>query len=423
METQYAKERGFVLASALIILASLTLIIVTVAHRNTSNELMSSNQRDSINAMTIAESGVEAGFALVRRDFVKQRQFLITDLAPYSSSPMLNDGISGGDYTVTIPVIDANYIVMNSIGNVAGAEREIEIILEIDANATFQYAILTEDDIDALEGQPQITGPYANIHSNSDIYIQGNPTVTGTVSASGNVSANGNPDIGAVVSGASLVEIPHVYPPEYEQFATVVFSPDCLVLTPAGAQIADLSSGGRWRGWDCSVNQKWIMSGNVHADLFEGFYYVKGNVSIEGNPNGTWYVSIVAEGNIEVSGNSDFRPWGSKPGNNTGDHSANEILFLAGNDLKVVGTPDQSLNGILAAHMEIHISGNPSIAGSIVAENGKHAMGQEVTSGQAVVDIVTANEVQGSMAMDASGTAVIGGGNPVKVNGWRELVH
>lgn len=423
MNIQHPKDSGFVLAGALIILASLTLIVVTVAYRNTSNELMSANQRDSINALTITESGIEAGFALIRRDYVKEREFLVADLTPYMSSPLLGEPVSGGAYSVYTPVIDSHHLVMNSVGNVSGAEREIEIILEIDASATFQYAILTEDDIDALEGQPEVTGPFANIHSNSDIIIQGTPTVSGTVSATGTVSTTGSPDIGVEVSGAAAVEIPHVYPPEYEQFATVVFSSDCKVLSPTGSEIADLGGGGRWHGWECSVNDNWNMSGNVHGDLFEGFYYVKGNVRLTGNPNGTWYATFVAEGYIDVSGNALYKPWGSKHGNNTGDHSANEILFLAGNDLRVSGTPDQQFLGILAAHQEVHVSGNAFLAGSIVAENGKFAMGQEVTNGQTVVDLVTRNSFEGSLILDASGTAKLGGENPVKVSGWREIVH
>ena len=58
----------------------------------------------------------------------------------------------------------------------------------------------------------------------------------------------------------------------------------------------------------------------------------------------------------------------------------------------------------------------------IVAENGLHGAGQQVTTGQAVVDLVAENEFEGSMVMDANGTAIIGGSNPVKVTAWRELV-
>jgi len=422
MKTLRNYENGFALVSSLVILASLTLVVVTVAYRNTTNELMSANHRDSVEALTIAESGIETGFALVRNNYVKKREFLVDELTPYISSPISAEALSDGNFTVLTPVIDAHYLVMNSVGTTNGAEREIEIVMEIDANATSRYAILTEDDINALEGTPQITGPFANVHSNSDVYAQGNPSISGTVSASGVVNSTGGVDLGAEVSGAAAVDIPYVNPAEYLQYATVIFTHNCFVETPAGEVITHLNSGGTWRGWSCTVNDKWTMSGNIAGDLFEGFYFVKGNVSLTGNPNGLWHVTIVAEGNIEVSGNAVYQPWGAKPGNSTGDHSADEILFLAGNDLKISGTPDQQYNGILAAHMEVQVTGNASVAGSIVAENGRHVMGQEVTS-QFSYDIVTANSIEGSMTMDASGTAILGGANPVKVAAWRELVH
>jgi hypothetical protein len=416
------KDTGFVLVSALILLTCLSLIVVTVTFRNTGNEVMAANQRDSVRAMTIAESGIEAGFALIRRDYVKLRQFVVDDLAPYGGSPLLAESIAGGAYSLTVPVINPDYVVISSLGDTTGAERHIEVVLEIDGNATSRYAILTEDDINALQGDPEFTGPFANIHSNSDILIEGSPDVSGTVSATGTVTIHGNPSIGAEISGAARVDIPHVYPPAYRDYATIVFTPDCIVEQADGTAITDLSNGGTWNGWTCEVGERWVMSGNVPGELYEAFYYVEGNISLEGNPNGIWYGTFVAEGYISVSGTADYRPWGSKAGNNTGDHSANEVLFLAGNDLMVVGTPAQDLNGILAAHMEVHLSGNPTVAGSIVAENGLHGAGQEVTTGQAVVDLVVENEFEGSMVMDASGTAIIGGGNPVKVSAWRELV-
>ena len=423
MKTRHAKEQGIVLVSALIILTSLTLIVVTVAFRNSSNELMSASQRDSVKAMTIAESGIENGFAVVRKDYVKYREFQVDELTPYISSPLMSETLSGGSFSVTTPVVDTHYVVMNALGSYRGAEREIEIILSIDGNSTFRYAILTEDDIISLEGQPNITGPFANIHTNSNLHIQGNPTVAGEVSASGTVTSNGNPDLGNEVSGAGAVDIPHVYPPDYLQFATHIFTGDCRVETPEGALIADLSGGAIWHGWGCTVNSHWIMSGNVPEELMEAFYYVEGNVRLQGNPNGMWFATFVAEGYIDVSGNADYRPWGSKIDNNTGDHSANEILFLAGNDLRITGTPSQIVNGIMAAHMEVQVAGNSALNGSLIAENGRYVEGQEVTSGQAVVDLVTQNSFEGSMTMTANGTAILGGGNPVKVSGWRELVH
>ncbi len=285
-------------------------------------------------------------------------------------------------------------------------------------------SILTEDSIDSFSGDPIIHGPYAHVHSNSDVIISGSPVIDGTVSASGRVINVGSPVLGGEVSGAAQKHIPHVYPPEFREFATVVLTADCRVETPSGALIADLSGSVMWHGWICSMNSKWTMSSGLPLDgLYSGFYYVHGNVIISGSPSAIWYASLVAEVYIEIAGDADFRPWGSKPGNDTGDTVADEVLFLAGNDLKINGNPSQQFNGILAAHMEVQVSGNPFLVGSIIAENGKYAMGQEITTGQDVVDVVTKNEFNGVMTLAANGTAMIGGGNPVQVAAWRELVH
>jgi hypothetical protein len=416
---------GFVLVSTLIILVSLTLIVVTVAWRNTLDEQMAANQRDAVNAMTIAESGIEAGFAKVRKDYVKARKFMTNELVRFSSSPMLNPALSGGSYAVTFPVVNSNYVVMRSVGRAAGAERVIEVVIEIDADGMSEYAILTELDIDSVSGEPIIEGPYANVHSNSNIDINGNPQIDGNVSASGTIEVGGDPVIGGEqTSGAAVIEIPHVYPPEYREFATVVLTADCRVQSPGGALLADLADGGQWHGWDCAVGDKWVMAdGDPFDGLFDGFYYAHGNVIVSGSPERTWYTSFVAEGYIEISGNADFRPWASKAGNRTGDSVADEILFLAGNDLKINGNPTQQFNGIMAAHMDIQVSGNPFLEGSLLAENGKHAMGQEVTTGQQVKNLVDKNEFNGNMVLEASGTMMIGSGNPARIKAWRELVH
>ncbi len=389
------------------------------------NELMAGNQRDSVNAMVVAESGIEAGYAAVRKDYVKAGEFLTTDLQPFISSPILYESVSGGTYSVTFPEVNTGYVVMNSLGDFSGAEREIEVVIQIDGEALSQHAILTNRDINALSGTPQVTGPVANIHSNADIYIQGNPDIAGNVTASGTVSATGSPAIGGnESSGVDVVEIPHVYPPDYRPFATVVMTPNCHVETPEGNMIVNLAGGGTWAGWSCLVNQKWTMSGNVQPDLMHEFYYIEGNLELQGNPNGIWYASFVAEGYIWVSGNADYRPWGSGAGNNTGDYVANEILFLAGNDLMIQGTPSQIFTGIMAAHMELHVSGNVTIQGSLVAENGLHSMGQEVESGQTVVDLVVDNNsFEGNMTIVANLTGLIGGGNPAKMTAWRELLY
>jgi Tfp pilus assembly protein PilX len=452
MTTQH-RNRGAVLASTLIILVSLTLIAVTLAYRNTMDELMAANQRDAVNAMAIADSGIEEAFAIVKNNYVGGQEF---DNAMYAPTYIAQDSsVSGGSYAVKVNCVSDldsstdNYdgfcgtptagefeqVILNSVGTVNGASREIEIVLEMrDAGTSIgQYAILTETDINSISGNPIIYGPNADVHANADIIISGDPVIAGTISAVGNVDISGNPIInGGEVSGAGSVEVPYIYPPEYRPYATIVFTKDCKVQDGSGVQLADLGSGGKWHGWDCSDNDKWTMGdSDPVGGLLDAFYYIKGNMVVSGGPEALWIVSFVAEGYIEISGNPFFEPYGYHhpfcdvlvPGDCSGqDLVANEILFYAGNDLKINGNPDQEFHGLLATHMEIGVSGNPFLEGAIIAENGA---GQEVTSGQEAKNIIDKNEFNGNMILNATGSELfnLGVSKELTVTAWRELVY
>ena len=420
------KNRGIVLGGVLIILISLTLVALTVAQRNMMDEKMAANRRDALNAMTISESGIETGFALVKHNYV-HGQKLMDELFQLSGNILSQDPVSEGNYLVTVidGIPNDDMVTLNSVGDFNGGVREIEIMLEMRHRGRPAHAILTNDDIISIEGGPEINGPFADIHSNSDINIQGNPTVSGEVSASGNVNISGNPIIGGgAVSGAALVEIPHVYPPEYKQYANVILSADCKVTSASDVEWADLSGGGEWHGWSCTPNDKWVLSSsNPAGGHYDGFYYVHGNLEISGGPDpGPWLASFVAEGYIDVSGNAAMKPWASEWPNDTGDAVANDILFLAGNDLKIGGTFSAQFFGIMAAHMEVGVEGNATLNGSIIAENGLHSMGQEETNAHTVQNLIDTNYFTGSLSMTASGSSL----NAVKQLtslAWRELIH
>jgi hypothetical protein len=194
-------------------------------------------------------------------------------------------------------------------------------------------------------------------------------------------------------------------------------------MSPSGVLWADIPGNGEWHGWKCKPDDNWNMGSNNPIDgFFDGFYYVHGNVAINGGPDTVWPISIVTEGNIEVSGNPNFSPWGSVPPNDTGDATANDIMFLAGNDIDLRGTSSATLSGIIAAHMEVSMSGNVNHTGSVLAENGLHGMGQEVTTGQAFRDIVNANNFTGNLVINGSGSG-LGAVKQLAATAWRELVH
>jgi hypothetical protein len=424
---RHHKNHGIVLFSVLIILVSLTLVALTLTQRNTMDEMMSANQRDAANAMAITESGIEAGFALVVQNHV-QGQVIQDDLYQLPGGVLSQDTISGGNYLVTVidGVPNDGIATLNSVGDFNGSVREIEIVLGMIRPGRDAYAILTSADINSLSGSAEVKGPHADVHSNADVDVANlnSPGIEGVVSASGTVTAHDPTDIaGGTVDGAALVNIPHVYPPDYLQFATVIFTADCKVMSPGGVEWANLLDETHfWHGWKCKPGDYWNMGFSNPADgHFDGFYYIHGNVTVNGGPDTPWPVTLVAEGNIEIMGNPQFVSWGSVPPNDTGDAEANEILFLAGNDLELRGTAGAFTSGIMAAHMEVSISGNVNHTGTILAENGLHGMGQEVTTGLTVRDIVSVNDFTGNMVINGTGTG-LGAIKQLTATAWRELV-
>jgi hypothetical protein len=423
--SRHNKNHGIILFSVLIILVSLTLVALTLTQRNTMDEMMSAAQRDSANAIAISESGIEAGFALVEQNYILG-QVIKDELYQLPGGVLSQDTISGGNYLVTVidGVPNDGIATLNSVGDFNGSVREIEIVLDMLRPGNAAFAILTSSDINSLDGSAEVNGPHADVHSNSDVEV-GNlnsPGVDGVVSASGTVTAHDPSDIaGGTVDGAALVEIPHVYPPEYLQYATAIFTGDCKVMSPGGAELADLSGSATWHGWKCRPGVDWTLGANPADGYLSAFYYIHGNVKINSGPDTEWMVTFVAEGNIEISGNPDFVPFGSLPSNDTGDAEANEILFLAGNDIDLRGTAGALTSGIIAAHMEVAMQGNVTHTGTVLAENGLHGMGQEVTTGQVTTDIVSANSFSGNMVINGTGSG-LGTIKELTATAWRELV-
>ena len=93
--------------------------------------------------------------------------------------------------------------------------------------------------------------------------------------------------------------------------------------------------------------------------------YVEGNAVITGNPGEAttpWNVSLITEGSIEITGNVNAQT-------NSAGPATDNLLFVAGGDIKVNGNSSQFLQGILAAHEQVDISGTPNLTGTIVAED------------------------------------------------------
>jgi Tfp pilus assembly protein PilX len=210
-----------------------------------------------------------------------------------------------------------------------------------------------------ISGNPNINGNNGSVQANGNLTINGYPTITQNAFASGTFTSNpGWTSGGSFGGGQPTVTVPAVNAADYQYLATHRLTAGGeVILVSTGLPVAGT-------GWVFSAGV-WVLSGN---DAASGTYYVEGNATVSGNPNGPapgnsdpLALSIIATGSIEVSGNPTFTP-------------QNNALyqFITDGDLKLGGNVDiapTTVEGQSLVRNQLMISGNPDVRGRIIVEN------------------------------------------------------
>jgi hypothetical protein len=157
-------------------------------------------------------------------------------------------------------------------------------------------------------------------------------------------------------------------------------------------------------------------------------YYVQGNVFMKGTGNSpVTALSVIAEGNIEITGNGKFRP-----------ENGAGIQFVTNGDFTLLGTVDADdtadFDGQIMVREQMKIQGNTEFQGRIMVENRNgatnayHAVNNP--NGNRGASALSSNEVSGNMTLTYNGslgdietTIEIPGGDPSYTNniiGWLE---
>jgi cytoskeletal protein CcmA (bactofilin family) len=290
-------------------------------------------------------------------------------------------------------------VVVRAIGYARG---DTGVTLEATIGLLILPAIVSNGDL-TISGNPTVTGTNGSVHANEDLTISGSPSISDDATASGTYSSSGNPTVGGDSGGARpLISIPQVNAIDYRPQADFILTSTGQLTTPGGAVICDASGNhdackNAGYGWVFDGTGNWDINSNSAAN---GAYYVEGDAKISGSPGSAMApleISIIAEGSIEISGNPDLRP------------DLPEIMFVTDKDLKIGGNLaiPQPFEGQILVHEQLHISGNPSLAGQIIVENAV-----------SVSNLVTANAIVGNPTIIYNGLV---GSNTFAVVAWREV--
>ena len=348
-------ERGSALLLAIVVVGILTMLGATFINLVTHEYRSAARQRQWVQAYYVAEAGMAKAWFTLKND---TRGF-DGNLGSLVSSLFDNVDFGSGNFSARIAdnddgdgdnVTDSDDILMlTSTGVVGDTTRTIEVTLAALAFVP-NYAITAGSDLE-ISGNPTIQGDNGTVHANSNLTISGNPDISQNVLAGGDVDISGNPTIGGTaLSGFATIPIPPVDPEFYRSYADYELRSNGDVFDSIGNLIAS----DEFNGWE-------FQSGGWHINGGEsdGTYYIEGDAKVSGNPGSKahpWQVTIIATGSIEISGRPNMQP------------DTPDLVFVAGRDIKITGNPNQSYEGVILAHEQVRISGNPSIEGAIIAE-------------------------------------------------------
>jgi hypothetical protein len=290
------------------------------------------------------------------------------------------------------------------------------VTLEAIIARTAAPAIVSDQSI-IINGNPDILGSSGGVHSNDDLTLAGNPTIAQTATATDTYSVTGSPSVGGEAGGGRApIAVPPVNAADHRAVADYVLGvsglaagrvygpfadPDTGALGPMVCD-ASISNGAcvPFVGWIYEPgNNGWRVSSNVLAN---GTYYVPGNVRVTGNP-GAWaggppeQVTILAEGNIDVSGTPRLQP------------DTQGLLFVTNGDLEISGNMVMTagIEGLILVREQMRISGNPDLFGQIWVDNAA-----------SFSNFVNNTQISGNPEITYNGTLGSGG---FSVTGWREV--
>ena len=299
------------------------------------------------------------------------------------------------------PAVDANNrVLIQAIGHTAdGTHTSVEVML-VPAPAP---AVVSNGDL-TVEGNAGVLGTNGHVHSNAALEVGGNADIDGNATASGGYTENGSPDIGGSTSGSAMsLYVIDIYAADYRYLADLVLTIGGVITDLIGGVICDASAdagacetaGYTWRydgaaGW--SANS---LGANADNRTFyaETDLTITGNIGTVANP---WNLTLIAEGNIDISGNGTIEA--DSPG----------LLFVTDQDLHFIGGKDQvGAEAQILIREQVFLGGNVSLRGELVIEDAAQ-----------ISSLVTSSRIGGNVTVTNNGTLI---GTSFRVGSWREI--
>jgi hypothetical protein len=353
-------ESGVALVTGLVVMVLLTAIGTYAIHITEIDETIAGNLKTSRQAFYVAEAGLQHA-----KTFLNQHKSSWPTYASTTPQILISETplATMGTYTVTIQDAGGGGRRVRSTSTTASQARAVVETLVRLGPYTPGNALTVGGDL-TISGNPTIGGAQGGVHANGDLTLSGSPAIGGGATAHGTCES-------PCIEGQPAATIPAINPADFFGARDFRLAADGLVYDKNG--VVQPMPGSNWNGWSYnSGTGTWALS----STTIDGTFYIEGNASISGSPgsNATpWITTIIATESIEVAGSPVMRPPASSDQGDLYRSGTENLLFVAGKDLKINGNPQQGFQGVLAAHEQVKVNGNATLTGFIIAEDAAHA--------------------------------------------------
>lgn len=421
--TGSSSEHGFAMISVIlfgVVLLAVVLLATSQADQAVSGSAVHVSFEQEIH---LAETGVDQSLARLQKDptwgtvdtstGTTTAELDAWAVAALATAPVVAS--DGGEYAVVKPKDRQVVYAAGWSPSRADARRHRMVKAEyLFSTYSPANAVLSNGNLQ-IGGNATVAGSLGNVHANGDVTVVGSAlSVSGTLTATGAVSGGQAGWQGSQPPQEVPTIDPRAIYDRYSGGAEYVddwydLCQDGTVRKPstAGPCTGEIrASSGGLRGWKFSSG-KWVND----RDPYDGVYYVdRGTASIKGTAT-PWRGTILASasgsdgslvgGDIEMTGKpliSAFLP---------------DIALVAGRDLDIAGTgqSDGSYDGLLGAHEQLELTGNPTLDGALVSENAPHTTGSPVS----------VNYISGSMTITHNQGLEADLGGLIRTTLWLEL--
>ena len=316
-QKQVAGKNGYALVVVLFFVATISTFMAMLAISSSNRSSSATRLTNQIKAKAMAEAGCEYGYAILSTDWEARYDpaaFPDSGGAQLSSAPSAGFHISStqdpAEYSINVEPVGTHSALVTSTGT-CGSVSDVSIVSvqnlggssddgSVLGGEAFEYAILCGGSFD-FSGCGTIISPSGNakFHANGAMYLRGTTDALINLSSSTAIQVNNNVTIGGDVTapdwGGTKWSKVTVGGTKTETTVDTVEIPD-IDLTP-------------YYNWANSKSE--VYHGYTSSSSYTpngGVLWVDGDVHISGGPGTTINGSIIATGNITISGAVDVTP-------------------------------------------------------------------------------------------------------------------